>query len=472
MWPQTNRQWSIQQTAANDQITCNEKDNKQALPRRKKIRFRVDSPKTIIPEVLQSRGWIQVDGKSDVWDLFWCDLAKLGMVLEKRLQESQRVPHFRNHYEISRKNYLFRNMIRYKKQLIRDKNIEETKYCDCIPLTFEIPNEYAMFCDYIKNNPKKTYIVKPACGCKGRGIFLFRKLRELNEWKSTKDWTRTTAMVELVDKHGEVIRVEEKDLPPEQYVVQVYVDNPYLIAGRKFDLRFYVLVMSYMPLKVWIARDGFARICGALYNLNNIKDNLSHLTNTSLQLATDVDAKGFKWPLRRLRMFLTAKHGMRAVEELFQKMANLVITSLKSVQKVIMHNKHCFELYGYDVLLTDNLEPWLLEVNASPSLEATDSEDYELKYNLLSDMFTVLDLENQLTGTELRVGGFDLLWDDGPVNMPPPSPDSCGPIIKNPKLNINLGCLNNREEQLTTLKEWRSFMMKDPVLMKRVPSKK
>ena len=72
--------------------------------------------------------------------------------------------------------------------------------------------------------------------------------------------------------------------------------------------------------------------------------------------------------------------------------------SLLSVQRTIMNDKHCFELYGFDVLLDSDLKPWLIEINASPSMTANTPTDYETKLGLLEDVFTVLDLERVLTG--------------------------------------------------------------------------
>lgn len=63
---------------------------------------------------------------------------------------------------------------------------------------------------------------------------------------------------------------------------------------------------------------------------------------------------------------------------------------LFAFQNIIMNDKHCFELYGYDVLIDSDLRPWLLEINASPSLTVTTVPDRVLKTRLINDMLQVV----------------------------------------------------------------------------------
>lgn len=110
---------------------------------------------------------------------------------------------------------------------------------------------------------------------------------------------------------------------------------------------------------------------------------------------------------------------------------NVILRSLLAVSKTIIQDKHCFEMYGYDLLFDTDLKVWLLEVNASPSLTADTDSDYEMKRVLLDDMFNVVDVEGKLTGKEVQVGGFDLIWQGGPIRVdrPPTCSTYLGEIV-------------------------------------------
>jgi D-alanine-D-alanine ligase-like ATP-grasp enzyme len=49
-------------------------------------------------------------------------------------------------------------------------------------------------------------------------------------------------------------------------------------------------------------------------------------------------------------------------------------------------------LYGFDVLLDNTLNPWLIEVNGSPSMTANTQKDRNLKLALLDDTLTIINL--------------------------------------------------------------------------------
>ena len=400
------------------------------------IRYRTCLHNTI-GDVLKARGWHEVKEGEGEWDFYWCDVAWMREHFDHcYLEEHQRVCHFRNHYELSKKNHMARNLKRLKKQLEKESKLEASK-CDFFPTTYELPSEYHMFVEEFKRNPGTIWIMKPAGKAQGKGIFLFRRLKDITEWKKD-DYFR---------------KDEEKSdrEPPETYVVQRYIERPYLIGGKKFDIRVYVLVMSYIPLKVWLYRSGFARFSNTRFSLDSISDAFVHLTNVAIQkTAPDYDPeKGCKWSLQEFRMYLTAKHGHEVIRRLFQQLDEIFIKSLQSVQKIIINDKHCFEMYGFDIMFDDTLKPWIIEVNASPSLTASSPTDYDLKVGLLEDMLHIVDMEGRLSGSEKRVGGFDLIWNDGPVASDELALHCGQPLSYS--TNSFLGCYNDRVEQLKHL---------------------
>jgi tubulin polyglutamylase TTLL1 len=173
----------------------------------------------------------------------------------------------------------------------------------------------------------------------------------------------------------------------ESYVISRYLDNPLLVGGKKFDLRMYVLVTCYRPLKAWIYKLGFGRFCIAKYsNDMNERDNMFiHLTNVAItKLSGDYNDKhGSKWTINNLRFYLEQTSGKEITDKCFDDINNIIYISLKSVQNVVINDKHCFEMYGYDILIDKDLKPWLIEVNASPSLSTTTETDRMIKMNLM-----------------------------------------------------------------------------------------
>ncbi len=54
------------------------------------------------------------------------------------------------------------------------------------------------------------------------------------------------------------------------------------------------------------------------------------------------------------------------------------------------YRNNCFELLGFDILIDSLLEPWLIEVNLSPSLGCDSALDQRIKGNVVSDLFTLI----------------------------------------------------------------------------------
>lgn len=158
------------------------------------------------------------DAKDTSWNIWWCERSEVRNVLDLKLDSRQKIPHFRNHHELTRKDYLSRNLKRFRNLLRKSGKPDEAELANSMPITFELPNEYRMLVETYNRQGGGTWIVKPAAGSQGRGIFLFRKLKDLADWRSKE----TTA--------GQAN--DDSDVnTSESYVVQKYLEDPYLLAG-------------------------------------------------------------------------------------------------------------------------------------------------------------------------------------------------------------------------------------------------
>lgn len=88
----------------------------------------------------------------------------------------------------------------------------------------------------------------------------------------------------------------------------------------------------------------------------------------------NADDQGSKWSLSALKRKLQAM-GINH-EQIFKKVDDIILKTIIAGENVINnatemfipYANNCFELLGFDILFDDAYEPWLLEVNLSPSL--------------------------------------------------------------------------------------------------------
>lgn len=152
-----------------------------------------------------------------------------------------------------------------------------TASADFVPVTYLLPADYTLFVEEFRRNPNAMWIMKPTARSQGKGIFLINKLAQIKKWSSQSRWAQQTPSGAPIKEAYVISRYVENPLLVGKYGVQqrklAYssvtfpVSFSYFVAsgghhstgGKKFDLRIYVLVTSYRPLKAYQYVHGFAR---------------------------------------------------------------------------------------------------------------------------------------------------------------------------------------------------------------------
>nr|XP_040040357.1 tubulin polyglutamylase TTLL7 isoform X2 [Gasterosteus aculeatus aculeatus] len=308
-------------------------------------------------------------------NLIWSDSAVQHEKIAE-LRNYQRINHFPGMGEICRKDCLARNM----SKMIKCKPQEYS----FIPKTWIFPAEYTQFQNYVmelrRKRKQKTFIVKPANGAMGHGISLIRNCEKLPA--------------------------------QEHFIVQEYLDKPFLMEGYKFDLRIYILVTSCDPLRIFLYNDGLVRMGTEKYHAPseaNLSQLYMHLTNYSVNKHNEnferdetVD-KGSKRSISWFTEFLRAND--YDVAKFWGDVSELVVKTIIVAEPHVLHayrmcrpgqppgsDSVCFEVLGFDIILDRKLKPWLLEINRAPSFGTDQKIDYDVKKGVLLNALKLLNI--------------------------------------------------------------------------------
>ena len=303
-------------------------------------------------------------------NLIWKLLDKDKMYpLLRKLNKYQRYNHFPMCWQLGRKDNLYINYLKMKKKFNSEFNYMPKKYI--LPQdrdeVQEIMREYNIF------NIKEIYIVKPLASTHGKGVRIL---------------TDSTTV-------------------PIKGILENYIYNPHLINRRKYDMRIYVLVTGFRPLKIYIYENGIIRFCSEKYTTDAEKfnNNYIHITNYSVNKAMEIIRKGVKeidfetkWSLMALKGYFIEKK--IDFEPIWQKIKDIAIKTILSVfdlsgpalKSFKLTSCNLFELYGLDILLDNKFNPWLLECNINPSLNCDTDIDLKLKSKLITDILNIIGL--------------------------------------------------------------------------------
>eukprot|EP00117_Sycon_ciliatum_P000086 scpid22923/ scgid4518/ Tubulin polyglutamylase TTLL4; Tubulin--tyrosine ligase-like protein 4 len=335
---------------------------------RSMLKWRMSTITPIAIRQLLKRACFKPTTKNADWLGFWGGHIKT--MAFRRLHDHQKTNHFPGTFCIGRKDYLWTRLLHMQLRFGK-------KNFDFFPQTFILPRDTVHLRQQWDDSGKQKWIVKPPASARGIGIHLINKWAQVPRRRSV--------------------------------VVQRYLDKPYLINESKFDLRVYVYVPSYDPLRIYVYEDGLVRFATCKYknSSKHIANRFMHLTNYSVNKknttftanSDETVCQGHKWGLKALWRYLDERgeDSDTVWASIIDVVIKTIIASESTVNSKIKANvrrRSCVhELFGFDIFLTDQLKPYVLEVNISPSLHTSSQLDMNIKGGMLHDLLLMANFQ-------------------------------------------------------------------------------
>ncbi|XP_074404769.1 tubulin monoglutamylase TTLL4 isoform X2 [Zonotrichia albicollis] len=369
--------------------TRDEAVEKLPWEQRKLLRWKLCSVTPNIVKQTIGRSHFRVSKTSTDWLGCWGNHMKSPGF--KAIREHQKLNHFPGSFQIGRKDRLWRNLLKMQARCGK-------KEFNFFPQSFILPQDIkSLRKAWEEGGSRQKWIVKPPASARGNGIQVIHKWSQLPKRRPL--------------------------------LVQRYLQKPYLIGGKKFDLRLYVYVTCYDPLRVYLFKEGLVRFASCRYSssVESLGNKFIHLTNYSVNKknaaykpnSDETACQGHKWALKALWGYLTQK-GVNC-EAIWEKIKDIVIKTIiasepyvNSLVKMYVRRPYCcHELFGFDIMLDENLKPWILEVNISPSMGSASKKSKPISEHLRAEkMKKVYYLMQKIPDQDFYSSVLDILTPD------------------------------------------------------------
>lgn len=188
-------------------------------------------------------------------------------------------------------------------------------------------------------------------------------------------------------------------------VVQELLQDPYLIDGRKINMRIYLLlVCQNNEISAYVHREGFMYYTkvpfkkGTIDNDHNITTGYidrevyekNPLTHSDFRKYLDDPDRECTYPELQIK-----NYGYLLSAIVFNRIYVLLQKVVLAVSHTICQGSHLqpyitFQLFGADIAIDDQLKPKIIEVNKGPDLGVKDDRDSNVKHNVVNDIFKIL----------------------------------------------------------------------------------
>lgn len=192
------------------------------------------------------------------------------------------------------------------------------------------------------------------------GDYYARKRDGMNNLWILKPWNMArTIDTTVTDNLSAIIRLMETG----PKICQKYIERPALFQGKKFDLRYIVLVRSVKPLELFLADVFWVRLANNQYTLDK---------HSLFEYETHFTVMNYRGVLNHKNTpeFVKEFEQEHQVKwlDIHERVRNMIRSVFEAAATVHpeMHSPMSRAMYGVDVMLDSSFQPKLLEVTYCP----------------------------------------------------------------------------------------------------------